>query len=94
MFPRDFNPFEQEPKASQQEIINLTEMYKDGMGPSSPSKLNLFEDEDEDFFRGFDEATEWILVTEYGGKCEMIDPSRNVWGDLFSAKKVSRNGAL
>lgn len=84
--PRDFNPFEQEPKASQQEIINLTEMYKDGMGPSSPSKLNLFEDEDEDFSEDLMRLPNGYWLLNMGGNVKMIDPSR-MYEVIYSQQK-------
>lgn len=84
--PRDFNPFEQEPKASQQEIINLTEMYKDGMGPSSPSKLNLFEDEDEDFSEDLMRLPNGYWLLNMGENVKMIDPSR-MYGVIYSQQK-------
>lgn len=83
---RDFNPFEQEPKASQQEIINLTEMYKDGMGPSSPSKLNLFEDEDEDFSEDLMRLPNGYWLLNMGENVKMIDPSR-MYGVIYSQQK-------
>ena len=84
--PRDFNPFEQEPKASQQEIINLTEMYKDGMGPSSPSKLNLFEDEDEDCSEDLMRLPNGYWLLNMGENVKMIDPSR-MYGVIYSQQK-------
>ena len=84
--PRDFNPFEQEPKASQQEIINLTEMYKDSMGPSSPSKLNLFEDEDEDFSEDLMRLPNGYWLLNMGENVKMIDPSR-MYGVIYSQQK-------
>lgn len=84
--PRDFNPFEQEPKASQQEVINLTEMYKDSMGPSSPSKLNLFEDEDEDFSEDLMRLPNGYWLLNMGGNVKMIDPSR-MYGVIYSQQK-------
>ena len=84
--PRDFNPFEQEPKASQQEIINLTEMYKDSMGPSSPSKLNLFEDEDEDFSEDLMRLPNGYWLLNMGENVKMIDPSRR-YRVIYSQQK-------
>lgn len=85
--PRDFNPFEQEPKASQQEIINLTEMYKDSMGPSSPSKLNLFEDEEEeDFSEDLMRLPNGYWLLNMGENVKMIDPSR-MYGVIYSQQK-------
>ena len=84
--PRDFNPFEQEPKASQQEVINLTEMYKDSMGPSSPSKLNLFEDEDEDFSEDLMRLPNGYWLLNMGENVKMIDPSR-MYGVIYSQQK-------
>lgn len=87
--PRDFNPFEQEPKASQQEIINLTEMYKDSMGPSSPSKLNLFEDEDEDFSEDLMRLPNGYWLLNMGENVKMIDPSR-MYGVIYSQQKSEK----
>lgn len=87
--PRDFNPFEQEPKASQQEVINLTEMYKDSMGPSSPSKLNLFEDEDEDFSEDLMRLPNGYWLLNMGENVKMIDPSR-MYGVIYSQQKSER----
>ena len=85
--PRDFNPFEQEPKASQQEIINLTEMYKDSMGPSSPSKLNLFEDEEEeDFSEDLMRLPNGYWLLNMGENVKMIDPSR-MYEVIYSQQK-------
>lgn len=84
--PRDFNPFEQEPKASQQEVINLTEMYKDSMGLSSPSKLNLFEDEDEDFSEDLMRLPNGYWLLNMGENVKMIDPSR-MYGVIYSQQK-------
>lgn len=84
--PRDFNPFEQEPKASQQEVINLTEMYKDSMGPSSPSKLNLFEDEDEDFSEDLMRLPNGYWLLNMGENVKMIDPSR-MYEVIYSQQK-------
>lgn len=85
--PRDFNPFEQEPKASQQEIINLTEMYKDSMGPSSPSKLNLFEDEEEeDFSEDLMRLPNGYWLLNMGEYVKMIDPSR-MYEVIYSQQK-------
>ena len=84
--PRDFNPFEQESKASQQEVINLTEMYKDSMGPSSPSKLNLFEDEDEDFSEDLMRLPNGYWLLNMGENVKMIDPSR-MYGVIYSQQK-------
>lgn len=84
--PRDFNPFEQEPKASQQEVINLTEMYKDSMGPSSPSKLNLFEDEDENFSEDLMRLPNGYWLLNMGENVKMIDPSR-MYGVIYSQQK-------
>lgn len=87
--PRDFNPFEQEPKASQQEVINLTEMYKDSMGPSSPSKLNLFEDEDEDFSEDLMRLPNGYWLLNMGENVKMIDPSR-MYGVIYSQQKSEK----
>jgi len=87
--PRDFNPFEQEPKASQQEVINLTEMYKDSMGPSSPSKLNLFEDEDEDFSEDLMRLPNGYWLLNMGENVKMIDPSR-MYGMIYSQQKSEK----
>ncbi len=84
--PRDFNPFEQEPKASQQEIINLMEMYKDSMDSSSPSKLNLFEDEDEDFSEDLMRLPNGYWLLNMGENVKMIDPSR-MYGVIYSQQK-------
>ena len=84
--PRDFNPFEQEPKASQQEVINLTEMYKDSMGPSSPSKLNLFEDEDEDISEDLMRLPNGYWLLNMGENVKMIDPSR-MYEVIYSQQK-------
>lgn len=84
--PRDFNPFEQEPKASQQEVINLTEMYKDSMGPSSPSKLNLFEDDEEDFSEDLMRLPNGYWLLNMGENVKMIDPSR-MYGVIYSQQK-------
>ena len=87
--PRDFNPFEQEPKASQQEVINLTEMYKDSMDPSSPSKLNLFEDEDEDFSEDLMRLPNGYWLLNMGENVKMIDPSR-MYGVIYSQQKSEK----
>ncbi len=84
--PRDFNPFEQEPKASQQEVINLTEMYKDSMDPSSPSKLNLFEDDEEDFSEDLMRLPNGYWLLNMGENVKMIDPSR-MYEVIYSQQK-------
>ena len=91
--PRDFNPFEQEPKASQQEVINLTEMYKDSMGPSSPSKLNLFEDEDEDFSEDLMRLPNGYWLLNMGENVKMIDPSR-MYGVIYSQQKSEQKRSI
>lgn len=71
---RNYNPFLEEQGApSMQEIINIKETYDTQITPS-PSKINLFDDEDEEeeLFRlpnGF-----WLYV--YEGKVLMLDLGR------------------
>lgn len=69
---RNFNPFEQEGK-TQPEMLNLEEIY--GTAETAPSKINLFEDDenlDEDLLRlpnGY-----WLLNRQ--GGTLMLDPGR------------------
>lgn len=82
---RDFNPFEAEKEAPQQQKINLSEAYPQNIS-SEPSKINLFEDEDfeEDLMRlpnGY-----WLF--NKGEKTLMLDVGR-IHRLLVSEKNIS-----
>lgn len=70
---RDFNPFREDSRPQMQEMVQLEEIYHSDI-EASPSKINLFEDEefDEDLMRlpnGY-----WLF--NQGGKTLMLDLGR------------------
>lgn len=73
--PSDFNPFLNEDKPSRAEIVSLTEIYAQETN-AEPSKINLFEEEEDDYTDDLMRLPNgyWLLNKE--GKTLMIDPAR------------------
>ncbi len=73
--PRDFNPFAEDARPAKGEIANLTEFYTSDTAPA-PSKINLFEDEDDDFSDDIMRLPNGYWLMNRDGKTLMIDPGR------------------
>lgn len=71
---RDFNPFQEEPKVSKTEMINLTEIYQQNI-PAEPSRINLFE-EDEDYDDDLMRLPNGYWLYNKGDKTLMLDLGR------------------
>lgn len=85
--PKNFNPFQSEKKPSQQELFNLNDLYaQQPTSTAAPSKINLFEQEEENFSEDLMRLPSGYWLMNFSGECLMIDPGR-----ISSAIKTFHN---